>query len=202
VNSIDQVRTALTSYDFLPLNIGTNNQAAVAIILRARNDQIEVLLIERARHKDDPWSGQMAFPGGRRDPEDLSARAAAERETQEELGVSLASAQFLGRIDELQGRHSGRSIDLVISPFVYFLDHEVVIAPNYEVADTVWVSFSILQDVKYQIIHVYDRENNRTHPGIRLGESDGRIVWGLTYRFLGIFFSIIGRPLPEMQSLG
>lgn len=202
MNSINEVRTALSSHNFAPLNIPTKNQAAVAIILRARNDQIEVLLIERARHKDDPWSGQMAFPGGRRDPEDLSVRAAAERETKEELGVSLASAEFLGRIDELQGRHSGRSIDLVISPFVYFLDREVVIAPNDEVAGTVWVSFSILLDVKNQIIHVYDRENNRTHPGIRLGESDGRIVWGLTHRFLGIFFGIIGRPLPEMQKLG
>ena len=118
VKSIDQVRTALMNYDFSPLNIGSKNQAAVAIILRARNDQIEVLLIERAHHKDDPWSGQMAFPGGRRDPKDLSARAAAERETQEELGVSLVDAEFLGSIDELQGRHSGRSIDLVISSCV------------------------------------------------------------------------------------
>lgn len=201
MKSISEVRTALSGYDFTPLNIGSKNQAAVAIILRTRNEHLEVLFIERAHHKKDPWSGQMAFPGGRRDPHDHNVQAAAERETQEELAVSLAGAEFLGRIDELQGRHSGHSIDLVISPFVYFLTRDVVITPNYEVADTVWVPFSRLQDKDQQVIHVYDKVNNRTHPGIHLGVSDGRVVWGLTYRFLRRFFDIIDQPLPEAQLL-
>ena len=200
VNNIDEVRAALSNHKFAPLNLGITRQAAVAIVLRAEYNQLEVLLIERASHKNDPWSGQMAFPGGRREQEDVSAQAAAERETREELGVSLENAEFLGRIDELQGRHSGRAIDLVISPFVYFLEHNVVLSPNYEVADAVWVPFSTLQNMKYQVMHVYDRKYNRTHPGIRLGENDTRIVWGLTYRFLGSLFGILGSAVPEVQS--
>ncbi len=46
-------------------------RAAVAIVLREGAKGIELLLIRRSEHPDDPWSGQMAFPGGRHDPEDL-----------------------------------------------------------------------------------------------------------------------------------
>jgi hypothetical protein len=41
-------------------------RAAVAIIVREANDaQPEILLIRRAERSSDPWSGHMAFPGGR-----------------------------------------------------------------------------------------------------------------------------------------
>ncbi|NNL85157.1 MAG: NUDIX domain-containing protein, partial [Myxococcales bacterium] len=59
------------------------------MIFRENSAHTEVLFIERARHPDDPWSGHMALPGGRLDPVDASLRAAAERETREEVGVEL-----------------------------------------------------------------------------------------------------------------
>ena len=65
----------------------TTRQAAVAIIVREINSQLEMLFIKRAEKEGDPWSGHMAFPGGHREPDDLGLKEAAERETLEEIGM-------------------------------------------------------------------------------------------------------------------
>src|SRR5262249_57100994 len=100
---------------------------------------------ERARHGGDPWSGHMAFPGGRVDPGDADARAAAERETREELGLSLEGAESLGRLDDL---HAGVRLvaPLVLSAFVYRLDRRVPLTPNHEGAEALWVPVTALLD--------------------------------------------------------
>jgi 8-oxo-dGTP pyrophosphatase MutT (NUDIX family) len=50
----------------------------------------EVLFIRRAERKRDPWTGHIALPGGRRDPEDRNDEAAAVREAMEEVGIDLS----------------------------------------------------------------------------------------------------------------
>src|SRR5690606_40751986 len=56
-----------------------------------------------------PWSGQIALPGGRRDPCDSDEQAVAVRETREEIGVELPAAHCVGRLDDLEGRRGGTS---------------------------------------------------------------------------------------------
>ena len=51
----------------------------------------EILFIRRAARQGDRWTGHIAFPGGKRDPNDASDCAAAERETLEEVGLDLAT---------------------------------------------------------------------------------------------------------------
>ena len=79
--------------------------ASVALVLRERDGDIEALFIRRAEHDGDPWSGDLAFPGGRIDPEDVDARAAAERETLEELALDISGASGARRQG---GRGGGR----------------------------------------------------------------------------------------------
>jgi 8-oxo-dGTP pyrophosphatase MutT (NUDIX family) len=169
-------------------------RAAVAMVLRPAAVGAELLFIERAEFAGDPWSGHMAFPGGRVEREDEDPRAAAERETLEEVGVSLAGAERLGQLDDLRGRHAGREIPMVISAYAYLVPRPAPLEPNHEVAAAFWFPVSELPDPARR--DHYEIRGLR-FPGIRVGEPARHVVWGLTYRFLENFFERLLRPLPD-----
>ncbi|MFT4714450.1 MAG: 8-oxo-dGTP pyrophosphatase MutT (NUDIX family), partial [Candidatus Azotimanducaceae bacterium] len=137
---IDSIVSRLDGHkrDLEEIGEGTR-EAAVATILRPGN-QTEAMFILRASRDGDPWSGQMAFPGGHRDPGDLSIRHTAERETWEEVGLDLSShAHHLGELDQIRVRPRGRNIDMVVTPVLYVLKSEpFVLNPNDEVAEILW----------------------------------------------------------------
>ena len=194
IPSIAAIRDALARRRSKIVDDPERPRAAVAVVLRPADVGPELLLIERAKHPEDPWSGHMAFPGGRVDPGDPHAQAAAERETLEEVGLSLAGAEVLGRLDDLEGRHAGRPLSLVISAHVYHCPAPGELALNHEVASALWVPVVRLVDPAY---HVEYPTPIGGYPGILVGEPDRHVVWGLTYRFLEIFLDVLGRPLPE-----
>jgi len=71
--------------------------AAVVALLRATNQDFQVLFVKRAENSGDPWSGQTAFPGGKRDPEDRNLKETVVRETLEETRINLLEGcRFLG----------------------------------------------------------------------------------------------------------
>jgi 8-oxo-dGTP pyrophosphatase MutT (NUDIX family) len=194
--SIDEVRSAFVEYRPQVVSDFPKRRAAVAIALCERSGGLQVLFIERASREDDPWSGHMAFPGGRVDDTDDSPQAAAKRETHEEVGLSLAGCELLGQLDDSPGL-PGTARELVVSAFVFHVTEPQPLVPNYEVRKTFWFPVESLLDARLHIEHPVAR-GARTHfPGILVGEPGRHVVWGLTYRFLESFLQIIGRPLPE-----
>jgi 8-oxo-dGTP pyrophosphatase MutT (NUDIX family) len=173
-------------------------RAEVALVLdgSAADHDPSIIFIQRSPSPDDPWSGQMAFPGGRREDSDLEAGDAARRETREEIGLELRPAQPVGRLGDLQGRHGGRSADLVISCFVYAVDTVPALKPNYEVSEIVQIPLSRLLDPDLRTSVRYEAAGDKMFPGIFLAQDDARVIWGLTYRFLMQFFSRLGHSLP------
>jgi len=194
VKSIDDVRSALARRDAKLVEDPARPRAAVAVVLRESEPGPELLLIERAKHPEDPWSGHMAFPGGRVDPGDPHAQAAAMRETLEEVGLSLADAELLGRLDDIEGRHAGRPLSLVISAHVFHHAQPGALTLNYEVESALWVPLARLVD---PAAHVEYPTPYGGYPGILVGDPGRHVVWGLTYRFLEIFLGVLGNPLPE-----
>jgi 8-oxo-dGTP pyrophosphatase MutT (NUDIX family) len=198
VPEIDAIRSALARH--VPALVSEPTlRAAVAMVLRPGAAGPEVLLIERAERSDDPWSGHMALPGGRMGSIDASPRAAAERETEEEVGLRLTGAEALGQLDDLEGRHAGRPAGLVISAFVYHVQGAPPLCLNREVREALWVPLEALLAPGHHVEWRFARQPTGlpAYPGIVVGDPARQVVWGLTYRFLERFFEIVGRPLPD-----
>jgi 8-oxo-dGTP pyrophosphatase MutT (NUDIX family) len=163
--------------------------AAVASIFRDGSQGLEVLLIRRAERTGDPWSGHMAFPGGRRDPIDADLRATALRETREEIGLDLeAHGALLGVLDDQEATSSRVKLGMPIRPFVFELvDRDVPLSPNEEVNELVWTSVGpLIQGERDTSIEVTYENVRYTLPAF---DVEGRTVWGLTYRMLQQIFS-------------
>ena len=177
-----RIRDRLAGVDPTPVG---EPAAAVAAVLRQR-EHPEILFIQRAEHPGDPWSGHMAFPGGRHDRADPSLRFTAMRETREELGLDLdAHGQPIGRLDDVPTHKTG----LIVRPFVYAVEELPELALNHEVAGVFWVDLPSLmngaRDTEYPLTW---KGTPMRFPGYSVGE---RIVWGLTYRMLQILFDVI-----------
>jgi 8-oxo-dGTP pyrophosphatase MutT (NUDIX family) len=159
-------------------------RAAVAAILREGPQGAELFFIVRADSPTDPWSGHIAFPGGRRDPEDATLLATAIRETSEEVGLDLTRAELLARLPDVPAFIRSKRGVLVVTPFVFALRHDVAPTPNHEVAGTLWVPLASLArgDGKGTYSFTWE-EKPYELPCIRL-EPDQRVLWGMTYRML------------------
>ncbi len=193
-DSIAHVHAALQTHQPHIVTPGPNTrQAAVAIILRNHPSATatQMLFIKRAEKIGDPWSGHMAFPGGHREPSDGSLRAAAARETLEEIGLDLDHhGTYLGPVDQQRAAPRGRTLDMLIAPEVFALHSTPEFVPNYEVDEVVWADLGALLDNRLHDTEMWPMAGVPTEfNGFRLSER--HFVWGLTYRMLKSFFGIV-----------
>ncbi len=174
-------------------------EAAVAVILRNHHRSLQMLFIQRATQEGDPWSGHMAFPGGHRDPTDADLRAAAMRETVEEVGLDLTEAEYIGALDHQRAMPRGRPLNMIIAPHVFALEGDPVFTPNHEVADVVWADVHPMLVGECLDSETYSLQGKPTvFNGYRL--AGGHFVWGLTFRMLRGFFAAVDsdwQPPPE-----
>ena len=177
----DQVAAAFRARSSACVPDASLKRAAVAVVLREGTAGIEILFIRRAEHPHDPWSGQMAFPGGRVEPGDADLVATAVRETSEEIGLDLASVgDCLGALDELRAMARMRPMNLAIAPFVFRLRQDAPLRLSDEVTSAHWLPLEELFSARFRSLHEYD------HGGARLQFPcivyEGLVIWGLTYR--------------------
>lgn len=162
--------------------------AAVALILVEEADGLEALFIRRAERSGDPWSGQIALPGGRRDPGDADLLATVIRETREETGIDLTAAERLGVLDDLHPR-TPTLPPVSVRPFVFALERRPPIAPSIEVQAAFWVSLVRLSEpTTRREITLFLRGAERTFPAYVLGDD---VVWGMTERILTPFLELL-----------
>ena len=86
---------------------------------------------------------------------------------------------------------------MVISAFVYHHADPGPLELNWEVEDAFWFPVAALLDPDRHVEHAVAHYSEMTYPGILVGEPERHVVWGLTYRFLEVFFQVVGQPLPD-----
>lgn len=161
---------------------GIERVAAVAIVVGPAAD---VLFIQRAERDGDPWSGNMAFPGGRASVGDASIRATAEREAREEIGIDLGDAHYLGALSCQQSPLREPAGALGVFPFAYRVDRWPAWATSDEVAAVHRFSLDRLLGGEGRGTFPYRwRGADLVLPCIRL---DGTHTWGMTLRMLDEF---------------
>lgn len=179
----------------------SGSRAAVALLLRPGGDGLELLLIRRAERPGDPWSGHMALPGGRHQPDDADLAATAARETREEVGIDVArDGRLLGELDELAPR-SARIPSIVVSPFVYAVEAGAEARPDpREVQAALWVPAGELvhPDAATEYLHDLAEGGTLSFPAY---DARGSVVWGMTHRilagFLELYAPLLSSPDPE-----
>lgn len=147
--------------------------AGVGVIFRVEQNRLFILLVKRAKISNDPWSGDMAFPGGKRNSKDSSIIDTVKREVMEETGIDLTRGQYLGMMEP---EYSTVRKGLAVIPLLYLLKEKPEIKINTELENYFWTDFEKLKwrcgrsIVKNFDVPVFDVVNER--------------VWGLTYRML------------------
>lgn len=168
--------------------------AAVAIVLRDGDNGTEFLLMQRAKHDADPWSGQMAFPGGKVEQADASSMAAAIRETAEEVAVELQEQDYIGQIDDIYGHNISSKNNLHISCYVFKPEHELSPSGNHEVADIVWMPISFLNDANNAHDFYHPKDPSMKMPAVMINVDREQVLWGLSLRMLQMMFEILDKP--------
>jgi len=189
--TLDHVRRALRGHEARTVEVADARPAAVALVLLDDSRPatgLEILLIRRAERPDDPWSGQIAFPGGRYEPDDPDLLATAIRETREETGVDLTSAERLGPLDDLYPR-TATLPPVVVRPFVFALVRRPPpLVPSDEVQRAFWLPLSRLGEAGVRRdITLTLRGVERTFPAYLV---DDELIWGMTERILTPFIEL------------
>jgi 8-oxo-dGTP pyrophosphatase MutT (NUDIX family) len=189
--TVEQIRARLAQHRPARVEDEKVARASVAVVLGAGDRGVELLLIQRATRDNDPWSGHIALPGGRRDPSDVDAIATAVRETCEEVGIDLAiDAEPIGGLDELRAVARNRPLDLVISPLVFALHRPVTLALSArEVESAVWVPLSFL--ASGQARATYRRTLDGVASEFPAFRYEQYTIWGLTHRILEGFLAVV-----------
>jgi 8-oxo-dGTP pyrophosphatase MutT (NUDIX family) len=190
--SLARIAARLEPYRPEPTPRGRPQRAAVAALLRFPRSSAEVLLMQRAEHPADRWSGHVSFPGGRWDEGDADLRATVVRETREEVGIDLAaSARLLGVLAPVRAIARGRFLPMTITPFVFEQVAEPEIVLNAEATSTFWLPLEAARRGALD-----DRYEYRLGPvplKFPCWRYEGHVVWGLTFQMLDDLLRVVER---------
>lgn len=161
------------------------HEAAVALVLHPGAEGLEALFIKRATRVGDPWSGQIALPGGRRNKDEGSLLLTAVRETLEEVGLDLATnGELLGALDELRPRTPVLP-PIIVRPYVFAIATRPDFVLSDEVADTFWAPLrDVFDPARQEEISISVPGANMRRSAIGIGEHK---IWGMTEYILRTF---------------
>jgi 8-oxo-dGTP pyrophosphatase MutT (NUDIX family) len=195
VITLATVRRALRDHRPQVADAPAARPAAVALVLLEGPQGLEIILIKRAERGDDPWSGQIALPGGRYGVGDADLEATAVRETREETGVDLSGAERLGALDDLYPRTSLLP-PVVVRPFVFALTRRAALVPSDEVQRAFWLPLGRLSEPGVRCeVTVTVRGGAHVLPAYLV---DDELIWGMTERIITPFVDLVSQFSPRL----
>jgi 8-oxo-dGTP pyrophosphatase MutT (NUDIX family) len=165
-------------------------RAAVLVPLHDYDGEPGVLFTRRTetveRHK-----GQISFPGGATDPDDVDPQSTALRETHEELGIPPAAVQVLGVLDDLPTTVSG----FIVAPVVGVIPYPYPFLINSaEIAEILPVPLRVFRDASR--LRAERRERDGVVFDVYFYRYDGDEIWGVTARIMkGLIDAVFGDAL-------
>ncbi|HVF40655.1 MAG TPA: CoA pyrophosphatase [Gemmatimonadaceae bacterium] len=187
---IEKLVDAFRSRSCIEVEDPIARRAGVAILIRlGEGDEPEILFIQRSIYEGDPWSGQIAFPGGREEPDDQSLLDTAIRETAEETQIDVrVHGEIVGQLDDLRPQ-TIRLPAVLVRPFVALMESTPEPVLSHEVSAAFWVPLSILLDRSVW------RDTTVHAGGIEMSRfafhHHGYVIWGLTERVLSGLLSMM-----------
>lgn len=162
-------------------------RAAVLVPLVDRSEGLTVLLTKRTDHLHD-HAGQVSFPGGRLEPEDPDAVAAALRESEEEIGLPRTAVEPLGALDDTETV----ATNFVITPWVGVIREPVMWRPDgQEIERVIEVPFAEL--AKPGGMRTEEWERNGVRRPVYFFDYRGDTIWGATARIVKHYLDVVVR---------
>jgi len=160
--------------------------AAVMLLFYPRNDKTHFVLIMRNTY-EGVHSAQISFPGGKRDPEDVSFEDTALRETCEEVGVTRDQVHVVRGLSRIYIPPS----NFIVYPFIGYCSSAPIFTPNArEVAGIIEVSLDDLLDDANVTDLLFDLSyaGKTSVPGFQIGK---HVIWGATGMILSEFKEVM-----------
>ena len=182
---LDRLRAATGVMPERPAPPGLAGAAGVLIIADALDPGLPILFTERTAHLRH-HAGQIAFPGGRKEPGDASIIATALREASEEVGLPAGAAEVIGTLEPFATAVSNRWLTPVVAvtaaPWT-------VVAHRGEVADAFWIPLAELMEVPHTVRELERDGHSRQ---VHFYEARGRVIWGVTGAILEDLLARLG----------
>lgn len=170
------------------LHTPSSRAAAVLVVLFEEHGEAHVVLTKRPETMPS-HRGEIAFPGGKRDPGDVSLVAAALREAHEEIGLEPEAVEVAGELDSL----STVASQFTIAPIIGLLAAPPVLRPDpREVEAAFAVPISELLDLEAYREELWDLWGS-WRP-MAFFDLTGETVWGATARILAGFLRFLTEP--------
>ena len=169
------------------MNAQDFRQSAVAMVLYEDGNELMSLLIQRPFY-EGVHSRQIAFPGGKRDPEDPNIEFTARRECMEEVAIPMEDLSLLGRLTDVYIPTS----KFIVSPHLFAVDSLPDLIPDEREVDEI-IPFNVSRLLEADSINYTDMNfgNGFKQKNVPYFAIEDKIVWGATGMILCEFRTIL-----------